>query len=62
MLETVAKAIASQRRMRILKLLQPDGLCVCDIAAALDLAPATTSKHIASLHIAGWLQQRRNDK
>ncbi len=60
--ETVAKAIADPSRVRILKLLQPGELCVCDITAALDLAPATISKHLAALKTAGLLQQRRDGK
>ena len=60
--ETVAKAIADPSRVRILKLLQLGELCVCDITATLDLAPATISKHLAALKTAGLLQQRRSGK
>lgn len=60
--EIVAKAVADPSRVRILKLLQLGELCVCDITAALDLAPATISKHLAALKTAGLLQQRRDGK
>ena len=60
--ETVSKAVADPTRVRILKLLESGELCVCQITAVLDLAPATVSKHLAMLKIAGLLQQRRDGK
>lgn len=60
--ETVAKAVADPSRVRILKLLEGGELCVCQITAVLDLAPATVSKHLALLKVAGLLQQRRDGK
>jgi DNA-binding transcriptional ArsR family regulator len=60
--ETVAKAVADPSRVRILKILEGGELCVCQITAVLDLAPATVSKHLAALKTAGLLQQRRDGK
>ena len=60
--EIVAKAVADPSRVRILKLLERGELCVCQITAVLDLAPATISKHLAALKTAGLLQQRRDGK
>ena len=60
--ETVAKAVADPSRVRILKLLESGELCVCQITAVLDLAPATVSKHLSALKTAGLLQQRRDGK
>ncbi|MGO9485235.1 MAG: ArsR/SmtB family transcription factor [Rhodomicrobium sp.] len=60
--ETVAKAVADPSRLRILKLLEGGELCVCQITAVLDLAPATISKHVAALKTAGLVQQRRDGK
>ena len=60
--ETVAKAVADPSRVRILKLLEGGELCVCQITAVLDLAPATISKHVAALKTAGLVQQRREGK
>ena len=60
--ETVAKAVADPSRVRILKLLERGELCVCQVTAILDLAPATVSKHLASLKAAGLVQQRRDGK
>lgn len=60
--ETVAKAVADPSRTRILKLLENGELCVCQITAVLNLAPATISKHLSTLKTAGLLQQRRDGK
>jgi len=60
--ETVSKAVADPSRVRILKLLEGGELCVCQITTVLGLAPATASKHLAALKIAGLLQQRRDGK
>ncbi|MDR3438424.1 metalloregulator ArsR/SmtB family transcription factor [Telmatospirillum sp.] len=60
--ETVSKAVADRSRARILKLLEGGELCVCQITTVLDLAPATVSKHLAMLKVAGLLQQRRDGK
>lgn len=60
--ETVAKAVADPSRVRILKLLEGGELCVCQITAVLNLAPATISKHLATLKTAGLLQLRRDGK
>ncbi|HXP96457.1 MAG TPA: metalloregulator ArsR/SmtB family transcription factor [Telmatospirillum sp.] len=60
--ETVSKAVADTSRARILKLLEGGELCVCQITAVLNLAPATVSKHLAMLKVAGLLQQRRDGK
>lgn len=60
--ETVAKAVADPGRVRILKLLERGELCVCQVTAVLNLAPATVSKHLAVLKTAGLIQQRRDGK
>ncbi len=60
--EIVSNAIADPSRVRILKLLELGELCVCQITAVLDLAPATISKHLALLKTAGFVQQRRHGK
>ncbi len=60
--ETVAKAVADPNRVRILKLLEPGELCVCQITTVIDLAPATISKHLAALKTAGLVQQRKAGK
>lgn len=61
-LHIVAKAIADPSRLRILKLLEPGELCVCQITTVLDLAAATVSKHLSLLKSAGLVQSRRDGK
>lgn len=60
--ETVSKAVADPSRVRIMKLLEQGELCVCQVTAVLDLAPATISKHLSALKTAGLVQQRREGK
>lgn len=60
--ETVGRAISDQTRIRILKMLQPGELCVCQITAILGLAPATVSKHLSLLKMAGLLSQRKRGR
>ena len=57
--EQVGRAIADPSRLRILKLLEPEELCVCQITAVLGLAPATVSKHLSALKAAGLIAQRK---
>ena len=60
--EQVGRAIADPSRVRILKLLERGELCVCQITTVLGLAPATVSKHLSLLKMAGLLQHRRDGK
>ncbi|HSV30171.1 MAG TPA: metalloregulator ArsR/SmtB family transcription factor [Candidatus Omnitrophota bacterium] len=60
--EIVGKAVADRNRVRILKLLEGGEVCVCQVTAVLDLAPATVSKHLSVLRTAGLVQQRRDGK
>lgn len=60
--EIVSRAVADPTRVRILKLLGSGELCVCQITAILNLAPATISKHLTLLKSAGLVQQRRDGK
>ncbi|MDX9860157.1 MAG: metalloregulator ArsR/SmtB family transcription factor [Rhodospirillales bacterium] len=60
--EMVAKAIADGSRARILKMLEGGELCVCQITAVLDLAPATVSKHLSILRLAGLVLSRKQGR
>ena len=65
MLETfhaTGRAISDRTRVRILKMLEPDELCVCQITAILGLAPATVSKHLSILKMVGLLEQRKQGR
>ncbi|RJR25114.1 MAG: ArsR family transcriptional regulator [Desulfobacteraceae bacterium] len=51
----VMKALSDSNRVRILKMLQHkgDGMCVCEIQAALGIAQPSVSKHLKILEGAG---------
>lgn len=57
--------LAQETRLRIFRALVqagPEGLCVGDIGAALDVAPATLSFHLTHLRHAGLISARRNGR
>ena len=60
--EIVSRSIADTTRVRILKMLEPGELCVCQITAILGLAPATVSKHLSLLNIAEMLSKRKEGR
>jgi ArsR family transcriptional regulator, arsenate/arsenite/antimonite-responsive transcriptional repressor len=53
------KALSEETRLRILKLLEDGELCVCDIAAALEMTQPNISFHLAILKEAGFIKDRR---
>jgi len=55
----VMKALSDPNRVRVLKLLQADELCVCEIQKVLELAQSTTSKHMKILEDAGLVERKR---
>lgn len=60
--EAVMKAVADPTRVRILKMLEPGELCVCQIIAVLGLSPSTVSKHLFLLKSAGLVNDRKEKK
>ena len=60
--EMVAKAVGDGSRVRILKMLEGGELCVCQVTTVLDLAPATVSKHLSVLKLAGLVMQRKEGR
>jgi DNA-binding transcriptional ArsR family regulator len=58
----VTKALAAIQRVRILMLLKPGELCVCQIVEVLGLAPSTVSKHLSLLTAAGLLDSRKDGR
>ncbi len=58
----VTKALADLQRVRILMMLQPGELCVCQIVEVLGLAPSTVSKHLAVLDGAGLIESRKEGR
>lgn len=58
----VTKALADLQRLRILMMLGPGELCVCQIVEVLALAPSTVSKHLSVLSAAGLLDCRKDGR
>jgi ArsR family transcriptional regulator, arsenate/arsenite/antimonite-responsive transcriptional repressor len=56
------KALAHPARLRILAMLRAGELCVCQITAALALAPSTVSAHLGDLRRAGLLEERKDGR
>lgn len=59
---STGRAISDRTRVRILKMLEPGELCVCQITAILGLAPATVSKHLSILKMTGLLDHRKEGR
>ena len=53
------KALSDPNRVRVVKLLQTQELCVCEIQAVLGLAQSTVSKHLKILEDAGLVEKER---
>ena len=60
--EMAVKAAGDPTRIRILKLLEYGGLCVCQVQAVLGLAPSTTSRQLTILKVAGLVEDHRVGK
>ena len=58
----ITKALADLQRVRILMMLQPGELCVCQIVEVLALAPSTISKHLSILSAAGLVDFRKEGR
>ena len=52
-LDLLFRGFADPTRIRILNLLVPGELCVCDLVELLDLPQSTVSRHLRYLHRAG---------
>ena len=56
----VLKAVADRNRVRILKMLEHKDMCVCELAAVLNIKQPSVSKHLSILKNAGLIQDERN--
>jgi ArsR family transcriptional regulator, arsenate/arsenite/antimonite-responsive transcriptional repressor len=56
----VLKAVADKNRMRILKMLERKSMCVCELAAVLEIKQPSVSKHLSILKNAGLIQDTRS--
>ena len=58
----IAKALADEKRLRILMALADGELCVCQITELLGLAPSTVSKHMSILRQARLVEARKDGR
>jgi DNA-binding transcriptional ArsR family regulator len=61
-IERALKAAGDGTRLRILKMLEPGSLCVCQVVEALKLSQSTVSKHLSVLESAGLVEGERRGK
>lgn len=61
-LAVIFKALSDETRLRILKLLEPGELCVCNIVSALGSTQPKVSFHLSALKEAGFLRDRKEGK
>ncbi len=55
----VMKALSDPNRVAVMKMLQHQEMCVCEIQAALKIAQPTVSKHLKVLEDAGLITSRK---
>lgn len=58
--DRIFRAFADRTRLRILNLLAPGELCVCDIVRVLGVPQPKASRHLAYLRKAGLVKARRD--
>ena len=58
----VLKAVADKNRIRIIKMLEKKKMCVCELAAVLEITQPSVSKHLKILNDAGIIKDERNGK
>ncbi len=56
----VMKALSDPNRVKVIKMLQLKGMCVCEIQMALGVAQPTVSKHMKVLEDAGLVQSKKD--
>ena len=58
----ITKALADEKRVRVLLALQDGELCVCQITELFGLAASTISKHLSILYQAGLVDSRKDGR
>jgi DNA-binding transcriptional ArsR family regulator len=58
----ITKAMADEKRVRMLLALRGGELCVCQITELFGLAASTISKHLSILHHAGLVDSRKEGR
>lgn len=61
-LEKVFKAAADRNRLRILKLLENQHMCVCELAFVLGIKQPSVSRHLKKLKDAGLIDNEQDGK
>ena len=61
-LEAFFAALGDATRLKMLKIIDDEELCSCEVMAALELTQPTTSHHLGILERAGLLSSKRNGK
>jgi ArsR family transcriptional regulator, arsenate/arsenite/antimonite-responsive transcriptional repressor len=61
-LETFFSALGDATRLKMLKLIDDEELCSCEVMAALELTQPTTSHHLGILERSGLLSSNRRGK
>ena len=56
------KTLSDSSRLRILKLIENDELCVCEITEILGLATSTVSKHLSILSDSNLIKHRKDGR
>jgi ArsR family transcriptional regulator len=56
----VMKALSDPSRVKILKMLELESMCVCELKCALGLAQPTVSKHLKVLEEAGLVSYQKD--
>ena len=59
-LEDILKAMADEKRLRIIKLLEQRPLCVCEIAFVLGVTQPAVSKHLKKMREAGIIDSKQD--
>jgi len=60
--ETVFKALANERRIRILEALRDGELCACELEVVVDAPQSTVASHLRTLKDTGLVRTRRQGK
>lgn len=58
--DTMFRAFSDRTRLRILNLLRPGELCVCDLVRVIGAPQPTVSRHLAYLRKAGLVRSRKD--
>jgi ArsR family transcriptional regulator, arsenate/arsenite/antimonite-responsive transcriptional repressor len=59
---TFSRALADPTRWRIIRLVLDDALCVCELAAILEMPQSSVSSHVQVIRRAGLLESEKCEK